>query len=62
MMERQHLNAQLKQMLKQGHSCEELRRNFVAPAATIEQAITEYKRAQRRASVQSHQATYAMGL
>jgi len=65
-MERHHLHAQLKQMLKRGHTAEELRQSFDLPNVIINEAIetclSEIRNEQRYQRSQQNQASYAMGL
>ncbi len=65
-MEYHHISAQLKQLLKQGYSIEDIRNLVVAPRSILDTAITEFLNEQKSEAnlilSQQSQASYAMGL
>lgn len=65
-MEHHHISAQLKQLLKQGYSIEDIRNLIVAPRNILDTAIQEFLNEQKSESSlimsQQNQASYAMGL
>lgn len=65
-MEKEHLSAQLKQLLSRGYSISDVRNIVTAPKALVDQAILEYQNesqhAEQNLRTQRHQAEYAMHL
>lgn len=65
-MDHHKLSTQLKQLLKQGYSKDEIRNLVIAPRAQVEQALcelqTQYNREQQHARVLRGQADFAISL
>ncbi|MBY4677384.1 hypothetical protein [Marinobacterium arenosum] len=65
-MEKQHLVAQLKQLLRSGYSIDDVRNLVIGPRILVEQAIAEYQAQSLQREQQQRplrqQAEYAMYL
>ncbi len=65
-MDHQHIKAQLQQLLKSGHSIDDIRGIIQAPGVALEQAIQDHvsaaQAARRTLHMQRRQAEYAMHL
>jgi hypothetical protein len=65
-MDHQKLSTQLKQLLKQGYSKDEIRNLVIAPRAIVEQVLCElqhqHSREQQQARILRHQADFAISL
>jgi hypothetical protein len=65
-MDHEKLSSQLKQLLKQGYSKDEIRNLIIAPRAVVEQVLCElqsqYNQQQQQARILRGQADFAISL